>query len=137
MVRSGKSVAILATCTVMNPGPGVDRERGGNVETHPQSLLIAEDHQVLRDRLARAFRDRGYEVRVASNYDEAVVLAQDESPEFAVVDMRMPGKSGLELLRELKRIDPATKVVMMTGFCSIATAVEAMPLRSSDFVPKP
>jgi two-component system response regulator RegA len=119
----------------MNPGSSVDR--GGTVETHPQSLLIAEDHQVLRDRLARAFRDRGYEVRVASNYDEAVALAQDESPEFAVVDMRMPGKSGLELLRELKRIDPATKVVMMTGFGSIATAVEAMRLGATNYVPKP
>jgi two-component system response regulator RegA len=106
-------------------------------DTHPQSLLIAEDHQVLRDRLARAFRERGYEVRVASNYDEAVALAQEDSPELAVLDMRMPGKSGLELLKALKQIDQTTKVVIMTGFGSIATAVEAMRLGATNYVQKP
>src|SRR6187397_2729121 len=104
---------------------------------HPQSLLIAEDHQVLRDRLARAFRDRGFEVKVASNFDEAVALAEEESPELAVIDMKMPGRSGLDLLRELHRIDPATKVVVMTGFGSIANAVDAIKLGATNYVQKP
>jgi two-component system response regulator RegA len=109
------------------------RDRG----EHPQSLLIVEDHQVLRDRLARAFRDRGFDVRVASNFDEAVTAANEDSPELAVVDMRMPGRSGLELLRALKQIDQTTKVVIMTGFGSIATAVEAMRLGATSYVQKP
>ena len=108
-----------------------------HAENQLPSVLIAEDHMVLRDRLARAFRDRGYEVRVASNYDEAVSQAKEDSPELAVVDLRMPGKSGLELLKELKRIDPATKVVVMTGFGSIATAVDAIRLGASNYVQKP
>src|SRR5688572_27582431 len=118
---------------VMAPLAETDRGRG----EHPQSLLIVEDHQVLRDRLARAFRDRGFDVRMASNFDEAVAAAQEDSPELAVIDMRMPGKSGLELLRTLKQIDDTTKVVIMTGFGSIATAVEAMRLGATSYVQKP
>src|SRR5215207_2319127 len=118
---------------VMAPLAETGRDRG----EHPQSLLIVEDHQVLRDRLARAFRDRGFDVRVASNFDEAVSAATEDSPELAVVDMRMPGKSGLELLRALKQIDQTTKVVIMTGFGSIATAVEAMRLGATSYVQKP
>src|SRR5687767_16003806 len=91
---------------------------------HPQSLLIVEDHQVLRDRLARAFRDRGFDVRVAANFDEAVSAATEDSPEHAVVDMRMPGRSGRGLLRALKQIDQTTQLVVMTGLDSIATGVD-------------
>lgn len=103
----------------------------------PQSILIVEDHQMLRERLARAFRDRGFDVRVAGNYDEAIALAESDSPEYAVIDMRMPGRSGLELLRDLKKIDVATKVVVMTGFGSIATAVDAMRLGATNYISKP
>lgn len=101
------------------------------------TLLLVDDSEVLRERLATAFRNRGFEVRTASNAEEAIALAGEDSPELAVVDLRMPGKSGLELLRELKKIDPATKVVMVTGFGSIATAVEAMRLGASNYVSKP
>ena len=101
------------------------------------SVLIAEDHMVLRERLARAFKDRGYDIRAAANYDEAVASAREDSPEYAVVDLRMPGRNGLELLKELKRIDPSTKVVVMTGFGSIATAIDAIRLGASNYVQKP
>ena len=91
-------------------------------------MLVVDDHEVFRRHLARSLERRGYQVRAAANYDQAVELAQAESPELAVVDLRMPGRSGLELLQELKRIDATTKVVMLTGFGSIATAVDAMRL---------
>jgi two-component system response regulator RegA len=101
------------------------------------SLLIVDDDRVLRERLARAFRDRGYEVRTAADCDEAVALASGDSPEMAVVDLRMPGRSGLELVLELKGIDPATRIVVLTGYGSIATAVEAVRLGATYYVSKP
>ena len=66
------------------------------------SLLIVDDDDVLRDRLARAFRDRGFEVWTASGYETAMARANQDSPEMAIVDLRMPGRSGLELVRDLK-----------------------------------
>ncbi|QGJ68392.1 Photosynthetic apparatus regulatory protein RegA [Planctomycetales bacterium 10988] len=109
-------------------------------ETFPfagQSLLVVDDNQLLRERLAEAFRRRKLEVRTACNYEEAIRLAQEDSPELAVIDLRMPGKSGLELLRDLLKIDPSTRVVMVTGFGSIATAVEAMRYGAANYVSKP
>lgn len=105
-------------------------------ETKP-SILIVDDDELFRTRLAAAFERRGYEARAADGHEEAVHLARLDSPELAVVDLRMEGPSGLELLRDLREIDPATKVVMLTGYGSIATAVEAMRLGAVNYVPKP
>lgn len=101
------------------------------------SFLLADDNDALRERLGRALRDRGYDVRTAASADEAITLAREESPEFAIVDLRMPGMNGLELLTQLKAIDPSTEVVMLTGFGSIATAVEAMKGGAKNYVTKP
>lgn len=101
------------------------------------SLLLVDDDEPLRDRLARAFAARGYEVTTAASYDEAVAIAQADSPEMAVVDLRMPGRSGLELIRALHEIDSQTKIVVLTGYGSIATAVEAMRLGAHHYVQKP
>jgi two-component system response regulator RegA len=103
----------------------------------PTSLLLTDDEQVFRDRLAHAFRNRGYDVRTAASYDEAIASATADSPELAVVDLRMPGRSGLELVRDLKAIDPATRIVVLTGYGSIATAVDAMRLGATYYLPKP
>lgn len=101
------------------------------------SILLVDDDEVFRRRLARAFEERGFDTRTAGSFDEAVALAREESPEFAVVDLRMPGQSGLELVRALKDIDPATKVVVLTGYGSIATAIDAVRLGASNYIPKP
>ena len=63
-----------------------------------RTLLVVDDDHVFRSRLARAFAERGYDVREARDVDEARHLAQEETPEFAVVDLRMPGGSGLEVV---------------------------------------
>lgn len=101
------------------------------------SLLIVDDDGVFRERLSRAFRERGYEVRAADGFEAAMGLARNESPEVALVDLRMPGRSGLELVRELHAIDPATKILILTGYGSIATAIEAMRLGAAYYLPKP
>ncbi len=99
--------------------------------------LLVDDDAVFRERLARALRKRGCEVETASGAAEAILLAQQNSPERAVVDLRMPGPSGLELVRELLAIDPATQIVVLTGYGSIATAIDAIRLGATYYLSKP
>jgi two-component system response regulator RegA len=107
-------------------------------DTAPKpSILLVDDDERLRSRMARAFTARGYEAQEADGYDAAMAIAGLESTEYAVVDLRMPGKSGLEVVRELHRIDPATKVVVLTGYGSIATALEAIRLGATHYLTKP
>jgi two-component system, response regulator RegA len=101
------------------------------------TLLLVDDDEVLRERLARALRERGYDVDTAPSSARALEVARVDSPEFAVVDLKMPGGGGLALLKELKAIDGSTQVVVLTGYGSIATAVEAMRLGATHYVPKP
>ena len=105
-------------------------------ESRP-SLLLVDDDAVFRERLARAFRERGYDVHTAGSADDALRLASHDTPELAVVDLRMPGKSGLELVRDLVALDPATKIIVLTGYGSIATAVDAMKLGAAHYLAKP
>jgi two-component system, response regulator RegA len=102
-----------------------------------RSVLVVDDDDVFRSRLGKAFEDRGFEVRLARGATEAVRLAQQDSPEFAVVDLRMPDASGLQVVRELHAIDPASVIVMLTGYGSIATAVEAVRLGAIHYLSKP
>jgi two-component system response regulator RegA len=101
------------------------------------SILIVDDDEPFRRRLARAFEDRGYDTSTAGDYEEAVALARADSPELAVVDLKMPGRSGLELVQALRAIDPATKIVVLTGYGSIATAIDAVRLGATYYLPKP
>ena len=101
------------------------------------SLLVVDDDPVLRPRLARALEERGFEVRQAADVATAVAAARDDSPEAALVDLRLPDGSGLDVLRELKQIDPATRIVLLTGYGSIATAVEAMRHGALTYLTKP
>lgn len=103
----------------------------------PGPMLLAEDSYALRERLARALRERGFEVATASNYEEAMEAAKKRLPKFAVLDLRMPGKSGLELLRDLKELSEEVQVLMLTGFGSIATAIDAVRLGALNYLPKP
>jgi two-component system, response regulator RegA len=104
---------------------------------HQLSILLVDDDEVYRNRLARAFVDRGYEVRTAHDHDSGVAAATTESPEFAVVDLKMPGKSGLELVKALREIDPSTKTIVLTGYGSIATAIDAVRLGATYYLSKP
>src|SRR3954451_24574155 len=101
------------------------------------SILLVDDDETYRTRLARAFVDRGYDVKVAQDYDSALAAATGDAPEFAVVDLKMPGKSGLELVKALHEIDPSTKSVVLTGYGSIATAIDAVRLGAAYYLSKP
>ncbi|HEX3776864.1 MAG TPA: response regulator [Polyangiaceae bacterium] len=104
---------------------------------HAHSVLVVDDDEVFRTRLGRAFAERGFEARTAESADRALALAREDSPEFAVVDLRMPGASGIDVVRELHAIDPGTAVVMLTGYGSIATAVEAIRAGAVHYLSKP
>lgn len=102
------------------------------------TLLIVDDHALLRDRLARSFRERGYEVRTAATAEEAVALAQEDPPEFAIVDLNLgDAMGGLAVLKRLKEIDATTRAVILTGYGSVATAVDAMRLGADNYIQKP
>ena len=101
------------------------------------SVLVVDDDETFRTRLVRAFQARELEAQGAKDGDEAIALAKKESPEFAVVDLRMPGMSGLDVVRELKAIDATTNIVVLTGYGSIATALEAVRLGATHYLTKP
>jgi two-component system, response regulator RegA len=101
------------------------------------SILLVDDEMLFRERLGRAFEKRGYVVFLAAHYDEAMHIIRREKPEMAVVDMRMPGKSGLELIKDGLADHPAMQVVVLTGYGSIATATEAVKLGAISYLPKP
>lgn len=102
-----------------------------------ESLLLVDDDATLRSRLARAFTSRGLRVLQAADYGEAMEHLALETPHKAVLDLRMPGKSGLQLLADLKRHSPATEVIVLTGYGSIANAVEALRAGAANYVTKP
>jgi two-component system, response regulator RegA len=101
------------------------------------SVLVVDDDEVFRTRLARALEDRGLAVSVAGDHAAALSEARRESPELAIVDLKMPGRSGLEVVRDLRALDSGTRVVVLTGYGSIATAVEAIKLGAVHYLPKP
>lgn len=101
------------------------------------TLLIVDDDEVFRTVLARAMGRRGLSVRQAADVEQAWSLAQAQPPEAAVVDLRMPGGSGLVLIERLKRLRPEMRIVLLTGYASIATAVEAIKLGATHYLVKP
>ena len=102
-----------------------------------KSLVIVEDDQAFSRTLARSFERRGYEVSVAESPEQLAELLQTVHPCYAVVDLKLGTSSGLNCVRTLHAFDPAMKIVVMTGYASIATAVEAIKLGASHYLPKP
>jgi two-component system response regulator RegA len=112
-------------------------ERAEPLECDAPTLLLADDDEVFRDVLARALAKRGYLVVTAPDAASAFALAAEDPPEYAVVDLKMPGASGLKLVEQLHQLEPATRIVVLTGYASIATAVQAVKLGAIDYLSKP
>jgi two-component system response regulator RegA len=105
--------------------------------TSIETILLVDDEEHFRDRLGRALSKRGYEVLQAGNYDEAIKAIKAHQPNMAVFDLRMPGPSGLELVKSALELNPLMKIVVLTGYGSIATATEAIRLGAINYLPKP
>ncbi len=101
------------------------------------TLLLVDDDEVFRRVLTRALERRGYLVTPAESAEDAYVLASANPPEYAVVDLKMPGDSGLVLIEKLAALEAGTRIVMLTGYASIATAVEAIKLGATHYLAKP
>ena len=103
---------------------------------HP-TLLLVDDDRAFCMVLSEALRKRGFQVHVGYDLTEALALADRWQPEFAVVDLRIGSESGLELVSRLVAMDENTRIVMLTGYASVATAVEAIKLGATHYLTKP
>lgn len=101
------------------------------------SLLLVDDDASLRAVLEAALTRRGFAVKTAANAAEAYAVAEREVVEYALVDVRMPGESGLSLVKRLRALDEGTRIVVLTGYGTIASAVEAMRAGAVDYLTKP
>ena len=100
-------------------------------------LLIVEDDPAFSRTLARSFERRGYEVSCCDGIEALIERLAGVSPDYAVVDLKVVGGSGLECVKLLHEHDPQIRIVVLTGFASIATAVEAIKLGASYYLAKP
>ncbi len=103
----------------------------------PLPILVVDDDERFRERLTKAFQQRGIATWKAANRDEALAIASSKTVMRAVVDLRMPQGNGLSLIRELLELHPGCELVVVTGYGSIATTVDAMRLGARDYLVKP
>ncbi len=106
-------------------------------DTRSRSILLVDDDDVFRERLARAFRDRGLSVREAGDHEQALAAIGEAAPTYALVDLRLPSGSGLDIVRALAARSPTTVTIVLTGYGSIATALEAVKLGAAHYLTKP
>jgi two-component system response regulator RegA len=102
-----------------------------------QAALIIDDDEVFRQRLCRAFRLRDWEAYEAGDAARALEAAREFGPDLAVVDLRLAGESGMDVVRALRGFDATVSIIMLTGYGSIATALEAVKCGADDYLSKP
>jgi len=101
------------------------------------TLLLVDDDATFRGALGEALGKRGFAVTLAADAVEAEAAAQQQTFEYAIVDVRMPGPSGIDLVARLSRIDDGTRIVVLTGYGTITNAVAAMRAGAVDYLTKP
>jgi two-component system response regulator RegA len=102
-----------------------------------RALVIVEDDASFAKALKRSFERRGYLVTLCAGLEEVTALLETAPPGFAVVDLKLSNSSGLECVKLLHAFDPEMRIVVLTGFASIATAVEAIKLGACHYLAKP
>jgi len=100
-------------------------------------LLLVDDDMAFCTALQRALARRGFDVTTAHTAAEACRSARNRPPEYAVIDLKMPGNSGLTLIPQLKSLSQAMRIVVLTGYASLVTAVEAIKLGATYYLAKP
>lgn len=101
------------------------------------SALIIDDDEVYRSRLARAFRGRSWAVTEAADADQALAMTAELRPDLILVDLRMPGRDGLDLIPDLRSREPEAVIIVLTGYGSIATTLAATRLGADHYLSKP
>ena len=102
-----------------------------------RSLLIVDDDDPFRDRLSRAMQKKGFEVKDAKSVDIAKELIKKKPPNFAVVDLRLEGGNGLDVVKEISNLKNDSRIVMLTGYGNLPTAVAAIKAGAIDYMAKP
>jgi two-component system, response regulator RegA len=102
-----------------------------------KQLLIVDDDEAFCSAMARVQRRAGFSVEIAYNLEQAKQIAITKKPEYAVVDLKIANESGLELIEQLKSINQNIRIVILTGYASITTAVEAIKLGAVQYLTKP
>jgi two-component system response regulator RegA len=101
------------------------------------SLLVLDDDAAFRQRLARAMEKRGFEPVMAESIAEGLAIVHSKPPAYAVVDLRLEDGNGLDVVEALREVRPDSKVVVLTGYGAIATAVAAVKIGATDYLSKP
>jgi two-component system response regulator RegA len=99
--------------------------------------LVVDDDATFAGVLARALDKRGFAIETALGYQDALAAIETRQHDYAVVDLKMPDGSGLALVERLKLRNPRIRIVVLTGYASVATAVEAIKLGATHYLPKP
>ncbi len=100
-------------------------------------VLLVDDEEQFVEVLAQRLQGRGYKVDTAFNGDEAIEFVNSHDVDVVILDVLMPGRDGIETLRELKRIKPLVEVIMLTGHATVETAIQGMKLAAYDYLMKP
>jgi len=102
-----------------------------------KTLLIVDDDNPLRDRLTRAMEKKGFKVNQAESVQKGISQARNTPPAFAVIDLRLNDGNGLDVVKEIRKLRNDSRVVMLTGYGNIPTAVAAVKAGAIDYIPKP
>ena len=100
-------------------------------------VLLVDDEQDFAEVLAERLETRGFSVQKAFSGDDAINLISNQDADVVVLDVLMPGRNGVEILREIKQLKPLTEVIMLTGHATVETAIEGMKLGAYDYLMKP
>ena len=103
----------------------------------PENILIIDDEEAIRDSCKQVLVREGYRIYLASNAQEGIRLFQEKLIHVVLLDLKLPGKNGMEILPALKKMKPETPVIIITGFATIESAVEAIKLGAFDYISKP
>jgi two-component system response regulator RegA len=106
-------------------------------DSQSMSILIVDDDQLFRERLARALNTRGFKAQTAADIQLALDLAKTQSFDAAIIDLHMPGGSGLSLIQPLRQLYPKIRLLVLTGYGSIANALQAVKMGADDYLTKP
>ena len=102
-----------------------------------KSLLLVDDDDPFRDRLARAMEKKGFQVNSAKTIENAIKMVQTRAPQFAAVDLRLENGNGLDVVKEINKIRNDSRIVMLTGYGNLPTAVAAVKAGAIDYLAKP
>ena len=106
-------------------------------EFEDKSLQIVDDDNPFRERLARAMEKKGFEVSQAEGVKVGIEKVKSKKPAFAVVDLRLDDGNGLEVVKQIQNTNPESRIVMLTGYGNISTAVAAIKEGAIDYLAKP